>query len=205
MKILKPEYCNGKCSQCWPVLDWKHLSLGLFCWLIAAIGVVHLLQHWERLFFFDAVMALVMILAVLIIRARLSTARLVTFFLSSDSIVENIGALLLFTVFPGLGEFMFLTSGKTRATVRPFLVPHFDLSAFEVALELRERGVFAKIISDNTLTVYMDKRRIKVQINEENHSICVDGEYVPICILDDAGDLARKIIGEDTYEDIMQG
>ena len=99
---------------------------------------------------------------------------------------------------------MFLINSKGKAVVRPFLIPHFDLSAFAVAQEIRERGVFAKVTGDNTLTVYMDKQAIEVQINEESHSMCVDGEQLQICCLSDAADLAKKIIKEGAYdEDIM--
>ena len=204
MQTKKLDHCGGECNCCWVTISWRSILLGTIFAFLLGIGAAHIILYWDNLSFFEMCHALVILLSLFIIRAWF-TARLVTFLLPSDSIAENIVTLIMLTAIPGLGEVMFLSSGRNKALVRPFLIPHFDLSAFEVAQEIRKRDVFAKVTSDNTLTVYMDKQAIEVQINEENHSMCIGGEQMQICCLDDAADLAKIILAQKTKEGAYEG
>lgn len=198
MKTKMLNHCGGECDRCWVRISWSTVAFGIASSLLLLIGVTNIVPYLGKLPLLDLLQAIAALIAVFVIRAWF-TARLVTFLLHFDHILENCLALIALSVIPIVAEVMYLCRSKGGETfVRPFLIPHYDLSASTVSQEIRKRDVYATATSDNTLTVYMDKQAIEVQINEENHSMCIDGEQIQICCLDDAADLAKIILAQKT-------
>ena len=120
MQTKKLDHCGGDCNICWVTISWKSILLGTIFAFLLTIGVVYTIRYWDKLSLLDMCHTLIILLSLFIIRAWF-TARLVTFLLPSDSIIENIVALIVLAAIPGLGEVMFLSSGKNKVLVRnPF-------------------------------------------------------------------------------------
>lgn len=198
--------CDQQCDRlCWRTIDWRSISAGVVLSLLQAVAMVLITISAPKLPIRDLIGAVMSLVILLIFRAWF-TARLVTFLLHSDNTVENCLALVVLSAIPCVAEVMYLCSSKGGKTVvRAFPAPCVDLSAFAVAQEIRKKE-FAKATGDNTLTIYMDRETVDVQINEESHSIFVyvgeEKKEVNICCFDDAKDLANTIINE--INDITQ-